>query len=165
MQTSTLEEMTLSQLLMGIILCKPKNISFKEESLEYGLRMASQHYQRLQTLVQKGCTASNPEKGSTLDTLWWFMKIGDMIRSTEDKQQVYMTEDGRRVAEHVLHKKTQKEKEELAALAEIVWEHAESIAPQQSSERVINSLHPRPFYGKNKNTISQEDRKKTLYPI
>ncbi len=125
MEKYPLPEMTLRELVLGIILLKEKNNVFEEAALEHGLRKCSDEYPMLKNLFRMHSDGA-AERTNTLSTILTFAEMSNILESGDlSMPHILMGKYGKKAVEKEL--KTDYGEnifEVLKPFADAVWREA-----------------------------------------
>lgn len=118
--------MTSYDLILATILAKEGNPYFKEEALDFGLRIAINGNRRLEDrLLSLQSGGSSPERSTCIDRSLSIMNGFHILEYTGDWQQMYIPGNMKKIVTQTLIERYDSDVvEELKPFAKAVWEAA-----------------------------------------
>lgn len=117
--------MTLPDIVLGILILKPGNPHFKEGIFEQGLRHAAEHHPRLRALFRTYRDVISDRYNSLDRVLASLQSGGFYITASTDLQHLSITDACKEIGRESLEEEYDKKAfQRLRPLAEAVWNYA-----------------------------------------
>lgn len=130
-----LEDVSLTNLVRGVILLKPGREQFKEEALQYGFEKLAENEPGYSALVIPSSNDTSPEPSTRLERTVSFLKLAYHLQETDDWQYVFLTPKGRIfAAKHLTGKDGDTILGAIQSIADEVWRYAREYEARRKSE-------------------------------